>query len=173
MAARGRKLRETCLQAGLQRSLTSLYLTKPSSPHPKQHLPSITRLCGVWVCFPSWAEHVSSPRAHTPKHRRERETCLFGCIWFHRFAATLKRVFSLKQHLVAEELLFNAIEHKIVAGLQNHISSSPGLPWHHWKDGPALDHLGFGQNKLSEREIVPEQLNLAILIIPGGSCSVN
>lgn len=121
MTVRGRKLRETNLQAGLQRSLTSLHLTKPCSPHLKQHLPSIARLCGVWVCFPSWAEHVSSTRAHTPKHRREWETCLFGCIWFHRFAATLKRVFSLKQHLIEEELLFSAIEHKMVAGLPNHI----------------------------------------------------
>lgn len=29
-----------------------------------------------------------------------------------------------------------------------HLSLSSGPPWQYWKDGPALDCLGFGQNNL-------------------------
>lgn len=152
-------------------SLTSLHLTKPSSSHPKQHLPSITRLCGVGVFFPSWAEHVSSGRAHTPKHRRGWETRLFGCTWFHQFLATLKS-FQPETAPYSRGVAFQC------HWTQNACSSSESHFLQLWSSLAPLERWAcfrspglWPKQSVSEREVLPEQLNLALVIIPGSSCT--
>lgn len=154
MTVRGRKLRETNLQAAKVTHVFTPHKTKLPTPQAALTLHcSLVRCLGLlsflsWTCefnesshtkaqkrmgnLPVWLHLVSPVCSHTEKSFQPETApysrgVAFQCHW------TQNGCRSSKSHLLQ---------------LQNHISSSSGVPWHHWKDRPALDLLGLGQKDL-------------------------